>query len=222
MHNDSVIQPISSLNPYQQNWKIKARCTNKDKMRAWKNHKGEGKLFGVDLLDNQGSQIRAIAFNETAVDLYDKFERNKVYLISGGRIRLARKGYCAIKNDYAITLNSTSKVVPVSSDNNDIKQQQYSFKKIKFIETLPGKSFVDIIGVLIEFGSVTELISKKNQESIKKRSLVVADSTGKIMVTLWGEEADNFDETECKMSRWPVIALKGCKVSEYGGVLYSD
>eukprot|EP00954_Amorphochlora_amoebiformis_P004281 334276-Amorphochlora_amoeboformis.AAC.1 len=42
---------ISTLNPYQNKWVIKARVTHKGTMRTWNNSRGEGKLFSVELLD---------------------------------------------------------------------------------------------------------------------------------------------------------------------------
>merc|ERR1719477_370754 len=56
------IQPVSSLNPYQSGWKIKVRCTKKDNMRHYHNQRGEGKLFGMDFLDAEGTEIRAVCF----------------------------------------------------------------------------------------------------------------------------------------------------------------
>ena len=65
------IQPVSSLNPYQNSWKIRVRCTMKDNMRHYANQKGEGKFFAVDLLDRDGTEIRAIAFNDAAEKFLD-------------------------------------------------------------------------------------------------------------------------------------------------------
>ena len=39
------------------------------------------------------------------------------------------------------------------------------------------------------------------------------DRSGKVVsLTIWGAEAEGFDGSTC-----PVIALKGCKVSDFGG-----
>merc|ERR1719391_1165487 len=110
---DSNIQPGSSLNPYQSGWKIKVRCTKKDNMRHYHNQKGDGKLFGLDFLDKDGTEIRAVCFNEAADKFYGVFEKDKVYIISRGSVRLARKGFSHITNDYSITLNQDSEVTEV-------------------------------------------------------------------------------------------------------------
>ena len=53
------IFPISSLNPYQSRWTIRARVTAKPPMRTYSNSRGEGKIMSVDLLDESVSaQLR--------------------------------------------------------------------------------------------------------------------------------------------------------------------
>jgi replication factor A1 len=215
--NGQVIQPVSSLNPYQNNWKIKVRCTNKEAMRHYHNQKGDGKLFSVDLLDKDGTEIRATAFNDAAEKFFSIFEKNKVFLISRGQVRLARKGYSSIKNDYSITLNSDAEVVPVHDNDNSIEAQKYKFAKISSIEQMDKNTFVDIIGVITDVGPVTSLISSRTQKELKKRSIKVADQSAKIEVTLWNEMAENFDENVMNDNPNPVVALKGCKVSHFGG-----
>merc|ERR1711884_901050 len=79
--NDANIQPVSSLNPYQSTWRIKVRVTKKEAMRHYHNQKGDGKLFGLDLLDKEGTEIRAVCFNEAADKFYPLFEKDKVYII---------------------------------------------------------------------------------------------------------------------------------------------
>lgn len=45
------VHPLFSLNPYQGIWTIKVRLTNKGNMRMYKNIKGEGCVFNVELTD---------------------------------------------------------------------------------------------------------------------------------------------------------------------------
>ncbi|KAH7653511.1 Nucleic acid-binding proteins protein [Dioscorea alata] len=51
------VHPLVSLNPYQGNWTIKVRVTNKGNLRTYKNAKGEGHVFNVELTDEDGTQI---------------------------------------------------------------------------------------------------------------------------------------------------------------------
>jgi len=213
--NQDNIQPVSSLNPYQNSWKIKVRCTAKDNMRHYHNQKGDGKFFGVDLLDKHGTEIRAVAFNEAAEKFFTIFERNRIFVISKGQVRLARKGYSHIKNDYSITLNQDAEVIPVQDESNEIEQQKYKFTKISNIEQVEPKSFVDVIGVVLDVGPITNIMSNRTQQEMKRRNLKIADQTAKIDVTLWNNDAEEFNED--KIGNNAIIALKGAKVSNFGG-----
>lgn len=47
--------PLVSLNPYQGSWTIKVRVTSKGNMRTYKNARGEGCVFNVELTDEDVS-----------------------------------------------------------------------------------------------------------------------------------------------------------------------
>lgn len=51
------VHPLVSLNPYQGSWTIKVRVTNKGTMRTYKNARGEGCVFNVELTDEDVSKI---------------------------------------------------------------------------------------------------------------------------------------------------------------------
>lgn len=53
------VHPLVSLNPYQGNWTIKVRVTNKGNLRTYKNAKGEGHVFNVELTDEDVSSFVA-------------------------------------------------------------------------------------------------------------------------------------------------------------------
>lgn len=47
------VHPLVSLNPYQGSWTIRVRVTNKGVMRTYKNARGEGCVFNVELTDEE-------------------------------------------------------------------------------------------------------------------------------------------------------------------------
>jgi len=49
------VHPLVSLNPYQGNWTIKVRVTSKGNMRTYRNARGEGCVFNVELTDGDVS-----------------------------------------------------------------------------------------------------------------------------------------------------------------------
>eukprot|EP01084_Bolivina_argentea_P312425 540885_1 len=213
--NDMGIQPVSSLNPYQNNWKIKVRVTKKENIRHWHNQKGDGKLFGLELLDKDGTEIRGVCFNQAADKFYSMMQENKVYLISKGTVRLAKKGFSHITNDYSITLNEDAEVVEVDN-NNEIQKQRYKFITIAEIENIEPKQFVDVLGVVTDIGPLSAIMSQKNGgKELKRRTIKITDKTATIDVTLWGQHAEHYDSNELKND--PVVTLKGAKVSHFGG-----
>lgn len=53
------VHPLISLNPYQGNWIIKVRVTSKGNLRTYKNARGEGCVFNVELTDEDVSALLA-------------------------------------------------------------------------------------------------------------------------------------------------------------------
>ena len=51
MGSSRRVYPIVSLNPYQGNWTIKVRVTSKGPLRTFKNARGDGNVFNVELTD---------------------------------------------------------------------------------------------------------------------------------------------------------------------------
>ena len=68
--------PFSTLTMMTDAWRIKGRVLKKSDMRTWKNAKGTGTVFSIDLLDYQGNEIGASFFNDNR--FYDMLEVGKV------------------------------------------------------------------------------------------------------------------------------------------------
>ena len=102
--------PIKVLNQFTNDWRIKARVIKRSDVRTWNNARGTGKLLNVDLVDRYGTQIQATFFNQAV----DKFEgilvENKIYLLSGGTVKMANKRFTSIKNDFCITFDSRAEI----------------------------------------------------------------------------------------------------------------
>ena len=109
------IHPIESLSPYQNKWTIKARCTHKSDIKTWHNKNGEGKLFSVNLLDESG-EIRATGFKDQCDALYDIFQEGSVYYITSPcGVKMAKKQFSNLNNDYELTFENSTRVEKVRS-----------------------------------------------------------------------------------------------------------
>jgi len=113
------IYPIEGLSPYQNNWTIKARVTQKSDIKTWSNQRGEGKLFNVTLMD-ESAEIRGTGFNQVVDELYDKLVENKVYYISKARVNLAKKKFSNLTNDYELNFEKNTEVEEVSDHTHHL------------------------------------------------------------------------------------------------------
>jgi replication factor A1 len=104
--------PINVLNPYSNNWTIKARVTHRSEIRNWSNQRGQGKLFNVTLMD-ETDEISGTGFNSAVDQLYSKFEEGKVYYVSKARVNLANKQFNKTANDYELSLDKNTQVEEV-------------------------------------------------------------------------------------------------------------
>ncbi|XP_068750637.1 replication protein A 70 kDa DNA-binding subunit-like [Montipora capricornis] len=211
--NSKPVYPISSLTPYQNRWTIRARVTSKSSIRTWSNSKGDGRVFNVDLVDESG-EIRATGFNDAVDKFYEILEANKVYYISKCSLRTANKQYSSIKNDYEMYINNDT-MIELCNDPCDLPTIQYNFVSIGDLANFNGNDMVDILGVVINIDDVTQITTKATNRQISKRDVTLLDRSEKsVRVTLWGDYAEKFEE---HIGNNPVLALKGVKVSEYGG-----
>ncbi|XP_077468257.1 replication protein A 70 kDa DNA-binding subunit isoform X3 [Stigmatopora argus] len=204
------VVPITSLNPYVSKWTIRARVTNKSSIRTWSNARGDGKLFSMEIVDESG-EIRVTGFNQEVDKYFELIEVGKVYYITKGNLKMANKQYTSVKNDYEMTLNGETSII-LCDDNCDVPKMQCDFISIGDLEKKDKDDSADIIGVCKSANEVTRITTRTNRE-VSKRTITLMDMSGKMVsLTLWGEEAEQFDPAS-----QPVVAIKGAKVSDFGG-----
>ncbi|CAI9786728.1 unnamed protein product [Fraxinus pennsylvanica] len=218
------IHPLVSLNPYQGIWTIKVRVTGKGNMRLYRNARGEGCVFNVELTDEDGTQIQATMFNEAAKKFYDKFQLGKVYYISKGTLKVANKQFKTVQNDYEMTLNEYSEVEEASSEATFIPETKFSFVPIDELGPyVNGRDLVDVVGVVREVSPTMSIRRKSNNETIPKRDITIADETKKtVVVSLWNDLATSVGQELLDMAdKCPVVAIKSLKVGDFQGLSLS-
>ncbi|VFQ74982.1 unnamed protein product [Cuscuta campestris] len=218
------VHPLISLNPYQGVWTIKVCVTNKGNMRFYKNARGEGCVFNVELTDQDGTQIQATMFNEAAKKFYDKFELGKMYYISKGTLKVANKQFKTVQNDYEMTLNDYSIVEEASDEPAFVPETKFNFIPIDELGPyVNSRDLVDVIGVVQNVSPTMSIRRKSNNEMIPKRDITIADETKKtVVVSLWGDLATNVGQELLDVAYTsPVVAIKSLKVGDFQGVSLS-
>lgn len=138
-------------------------------------------------------------------------EYDGVYTFSNGSVKLANKRFTSIKNDFCLTFSKDS-VCEKCAEDDEIQGNSFTFTGLDKIEELVQSHTVDVIGVILEVGSVNS-INMKDGKSRDKRTITIGDESNICLnVTLWGTvtEAHPFRTGQ-------VIALKSCRVSDYNG-----
>lgn len=203
------ITPISSLNPFTNNYTIKGRCLSKSDIKTFKNQKGDGKLFSAVLADETGT-IKIAAFSEVVDMFYSMVEINKVYSITGGQVRMANKKFSNTTSEYEIHLDRNTKLNLVY----DEATPKYYFKFVKISDLLVNTS-VDIVGVVKDVFALSTVTLKSTGKEQSKRDVNLIDDTGFARLTLWGNNA------ETELSPGDCIVINNTLVREYNGISLS-
>jgi len=203
--------PVKGINPFMREFTIKARVTFKSGVRTWKNANSEGKLFSVNLIDAEGTEIQGTAFNDAVDTLYPIFEKGKVFIIKKARAKMSRRQYTHIPHQYSLELGDAE--VTLCDDDGGIDSFKFEFKPIGDVASIESGAYVDVMGVCQKITEVSNFTSKKGNELTKRTFFIVDQSSSNIECTLWGDDAKKFkDENQDK-----VVCLKAAKVSDYGG-----
>ncbi|EFA09711.2 replication protein A 70 kDa DNA-binding subunit [Tribolium castaneum] len=210
--SSKTISPIASLNPFHNNWIIRARVVNKTNVRNWSNAKGEGKLFSIDLVD-KGGEIRCTAFRDLVDKFFDRLEVDKVYYISKCQLQPINRQFCSLKHQFEMYFTPETIIEPSYDDNEIIPQITYNFTTIDKVAVMEAGTIVDVIGVCKTISELQSFVAKSTNREMQKRQLVLVDQTKTaISLNLWGSQAESFAVTGN-----PVILVKNAKIYEFRG-----
>lgn len=206
------IQPIAALSPYKDRSEIRARVTSKTDIKKWTNERGEGRLFSISLLDSSG-EIRMAFFNDSVDQFFDLVQVGKVYDFANFQVKIAKRQFGAVQNDYELSADSNTTIKCVLEDAEDIPTIHYNFVPIANLASAKKDDIVDVIAVIKDAGEVSQITTKTTQKQLSKREMTVIDtSKASVRLTLWGKEAEEFNAPPSS-----VIAIKGARVNEYQG-----
>lgn len=208
------INLINDLKSIKNDWNINIRVIDKKPIKTWSNNKGSGKFFTFEVKDNSG-QIRIAVFRELVDKFYNLLEVDKAYQISNGIVKLADKQYSSNSNEYEIILNKNSIIKELTECNIDISIEKYNFISISEIIEKEKGDFVDIIGICLEIGKVEQISTTSSQQNFSKRDIILIDDTGYIILTLWNDQAINFN-----YQSQSVLLIHNGRIGEFRGNKY--
>ena len=210
------VMPIKCITPYCNRWRICGIVSGKDaQIKDVKSTKGEFRVFGFIITDQEGTAIRVSAFGEAANKFFSMLENGQVYYIAGGMrsgsIRPANKQFNNTGHDYELTLDKDSEVTYCN--------EQFHVPKLRLkpviLKNIPQhvNECIDVVAVVERVGEVTQITTKKDQRQLDKRDVFLVDQTAsEICFTLWGEQAQHFS-----LPQGAIIGIKGAIVREFGG-----
>uniref|UniRef100_A0A8C4N8H0 Replication protein A subunit n=1 Tax=Eptatretus burgeri TaxID=7764 RepID=A0A8C4N8H0_EPTBU len=180
---------------------------------TWSNSRGEGRLFSMDLTD-EGGEIRATAFTDQCDKFHSLIELNKVYFISRATLKTANKQFTSLRNDYEMTFNSDTTVVPCEGPEADaLPGVSFAFIPISELATKQKDTMIDVLGICCSVEEPNKVMVKSTNREVSKRNVELVDqSKTSVRLTIWGADAENFDGSGC-----PVLAIKGARVSDFNG-----
>ena len=138
----------------------------------------------------------------------------KTYTFSKIGLKMANSKFNATKCPYEMSVSEQS-VIELCLDVDAPKMLPFAFVGIEKLEEKVTKN-CDVIGVVQEVSSKTEIELKNGKGRKPKRNATLVDQSGKtIVLTLWDHLAD--EVVEDNASRHDVVALRALRVSDYNG-----
>lgn len=212
----AMYRPIQSINPYQNGWTIRGRCTYKSDLRKFQNHRGDGQVISFELTDESGS-IRITGFTQHAPIIEQTVHISRIYKVSRGSLKQANEKFNRSTSSFEMTLDKNSLLEEVEDDGS-FMQVKYNFTKIAELGSIDVKGECDVVGVVTAIGPLSEIIIRSTGEPCNKRSIhVTDDSNASVELTLWRKQAESL-LTETDLDRHPVIVLRKASRGDFGGV----
>eukprot|EP00887_Chlorella_sp_A99_P001665 scaffold8.g1665.t1 len=138
------VQPIGSLNPYNNNWSIKAKAraatvVSKTPLRSFNKGGVPSSVFSMELVDEQGTAIEATFWRDAADRAHAQLEEGKVYLFSRGAVKPANKKFSSVRNDYTLHFDAGAEVEAWAGDIDTSKMTA----KLEFVPIDQLAAYVD-------------------------------------------------------------------------------
>lgn len=168
--------PISKLRPYTAGWILKAKVISRSQIILSK--KDSGHHFIINLVDEQGDQIRGVFFKE-ASDKFEWIKSHKTYEFSKGQVLLEREKYQNSHNRYQIIFEEDAVIAPLAED----LAETILYTELKDVSTIIKGDYINICAIIKRIFPEVEVNAKTTGLNHRKKEMIIIDQ-GKIEMSL--------------------------------------
>ncbi|WP_049923179.1 single-stranded DNA binding protein [Halopiger djelfimassiliensis] len=178
---ESEVGGIADIEPGMEEAKFVAKVVSIGDVRTFERdgEDEDGRVVNVEVADETGS-VRAAFWDDHAEAAVEELEEGQVLRIKGR----PKEGYSGVEV-------SVDEVEPDEDTEIDVQiSDTYTVENLSL-----GLSNVNLVGLVLDTDSVRTFDRDDGSEG-KVSNLVLGDSTGRVRVTLWDEQADTATELE--------------------------
>ncbi|CAJ0589512.1 unnamed protein product [Cylicocyclus nassatus] len=170
------------------------------------------KVFSFEITDKDGVAIRVSAFNDVAERASEIIQLvTYTYYITGASVKQANKRFNNTGHDYELIMNASTVIdrcragIPIPP----------LVLKICLLDDVPShkNENINVLAVVDEIHQVNKFTSRQGQNFTKRDIHLVDQSSSVVKLTLWGEQAEIFQDHVFG----EVVSIKGARVKEWMG-----
>ncbi|MFP8891171.1 single-stranded DNA binding protein [Natrialbaceae archaeon A-CW2] len=178
---ESEVNGVADIEPGMEEAKFVAKVLKIGELRTFERdgEDEDGRVVNVEVADETGS-VRAAFWDEHAQAAVDELEEGQVLKIKGR----PKEGFSGVEI-------SVDDVEP--DDDTEIDVQLTDTHTVESLSL--GLSDVNLVGVVLDTGSIRTFDRDDGSEG-RVANITLGDSTGRVRVTLWDDQADVVDEFE--------------------------
>lgn len=189
--------PVKALSPDGPRRKIVVRVS-----RIWEAKKRDtGNVYELAFVavDYEGTVMEGNVPAVNIAQFKDVLKEGTIYTIQGFMLKPARDRYKMVDHQHRITITQYTKVQETLPEPHGMPLVAHCLQPLSFLEKRAHSTIVlsDVLGLITE---LTGLIPPKAQGE-PRRNIKIKDIDGnQFTITLWGHQAENFDEGSVRAS----------------------
>lgn len=208
--NQNRYLKLSDLSSYVDKWRVLARVTFKSDIREYRNARGEGKLFSIDLIDADGVEIKGTFFNDAVDRFHPMLKKNSIYSFSKGQVKAVNPRFKKFDHLYELTFGLDAEIEPQEEDmsrgsttsggtsgfgegageaSGFIPLTNLNARPLSEVESLDVDSLVDVVCICYQVYETSQITVRSTGNRKDKRSVICIDQSSlSIPVTVWGSD----------------------------------